>query len=241
MIVFETLIVEKADTVVVITLNRPDVMNIHNTAMRDELYEVLSAIREDDETKAVLFRGAGEKAFCAGADLTEFLTAPPPATARAVRFDADLWELFTTMPQPLICAVHGYCLGSGIEIALCCDIVFASDDARFGLPEIGLGIIPAAGGTQTVPRTVGGSAALDMMLTNRWLTAHEARRAGLVNRVVPRERLLTEAHAALRRIAARNPRTVRAAKEAVNRGLDLTLAQGLELERRLVLALWGQI
>jgi len=235
--VFETLLYEKTDAVARITLNRPEVMNIHNMAMRDDLYALLGAVRADDDVRAILLQGAGEKAFCAGADLTEFLTAPPPATARAIRFDADLWDLFTTMPQPLVCAVHGYCLGSGIEMALCCDLVIASEDARFGLPEIGLGIIPAAGGTQTVPRAVGRGAALDMMLTNRWLDAGEAHRAGLVNRIVPRDRLRPEADEAALRLAVRNPRIIRAVKEAVNRGLDLTLDQGLELERRLAVRL----
>ncbi|MBN1381025.1 MAG: enoyl-CoA hydratase/isomerase family protein [Deltaproteobacteria bacterium] len=234
---FETLIYEKTDAVAVITLNRPEVMNIHNTAMRDDLYEALSAIRADDEIRVVLFKGAGDKAFCAGADLTEFLTAPPPTAARAVRFDTDLWDLFASMPQTLICAVHGYCLGSGIEITLCCDLVMASEDARFGLPEVGLGIIPAAGGTQTVPRAVGRALALEMMLTNRWLEAPEALRAGLVNRVVPRDRLWTEADASARLIAARHPQTVQFVKEAVLRGLDLTLDQGLALEKGLALRL----
>lgn len=237
MSMFETLLYEKANAVAAITLNRPKVMNIHNMAMRDDLYDVLNAVRADDEARVVLFKGAGDKAFCAGADLGEFLTAPPPTTARAVRFDADLWDLFTNMPQTLICAVHGYCLGSGIEIALCCDLVIASDDARFGLPEVGLGIIPAAGGTQTVPRAVGRAMALDMMLTNRWLEAKEALQAGLVNRVVPREQLWPEADTCARRIAGRNPQVVLSIKEAILRGLDLTLDQGLALEKQLALRL----
>ena len=235
MTVFETLIFEKTGRIARVTLNRPEVLNIHNMAMRDDLFEVLSAIREDDEVRVVLFKGAGEKAFCAGADLKEFLTAPPPTTARDVRFDADLWNLFTQMPQPLIAAVHGYCLGSGIEIALCCDLVLSSEDAKFGLPEVGLGIIPAAGGTQTVPRAAGNGLALEMMLTNRWIDAAEALRIGLVNRVVSRDRLLTEAEESADRIAAHDPMVVRSAKQAVLRGLDLSLDQGLELERRLAL------
>jgi len=234
---FETLILEKTSFTATVILNRPQVMNIHNMAMRDDLYEVLTAIREDDEIRVVLFKGAGEKAFCAGADLKEFLTAPPPTTAREVRFDADLWNLFTQMPQPLVAAVHGYCLGSGIEIALCCDLVLASDDAKFGLPEVGLGIIPAAGGTQTVPRSVGQGAALEMMLTNRWIDAEEAWQIGLVNKVVPRPELFGEATETANRIAAYHPGITRLAKEAVLRGLDLKLEQGLELEKRLALRL----
>lgn len=234
---FETLIFEKRGWIAKVTLNRPEVLNIHNMAMRDDLFEVLSAIREDDEIRVVLFKGAGEKAFCAGADLKEFLSAPPPIAARDVRFDADLWNLFTRMSQPLIAAVHGYCLGSGIEIALCCDLVIASEDAQFGLPEVGLGIIPAAGGTQTVPRAVGTGPALEMMLTNRWIKAEEALRIGLVNRVVTKDRLFTEAKETADRIAAHDPVVVRSAKQAVLRGMDLPLDQALDLERRLALRL----
>lgn len=230
---FETLIYEKGDSIANITLNRPQVLNIHNMAMRDEMFEVLSAIRVDDEVRVVLFRGAGDRAFCAGADLSEFLTAPAPTAARDVRFDADLWNLFTTMPQPLIAAVHGYVLGSGIEIALCCDMVISSTDGRFGLPEVGLGIIPAAGGTQTVPRAIGSNKALEMILTNRWIDADEAMQIGLVNKVVPRDRLQATAYESAYRIALCDPLVVRSIKQAVLRGLDLSMDQGLELERRL--------
>ena len=230
---FETLIYEKKDGVACVTLNRPQVMNVHNMAMRDDMFEVLSAIRQDDEIRVVVLKGAGDKAFCAGADLSEFLTAPPPTMAREVRFEADLWDLFTTMPQPLLAAVHGYVLGSGLEIALCCDLVIAAEGARFGLPEVGLGIIPAAGGTQTLPRAIGSSQALEMMLVNRWSEAEEALRIGLVNRVVPRAHLETTANESAQQIALSAPLVVQSIKKAVLRGLDLSLEQGLELERRL--------
>ncbi|MBW2061465.1 MAG: enoyl-CoA hydratase/isomerase family protein [Deltaproteobacteria bacterium] len=230
---FETLIFEKQAHVASVTLNRPEVMNIHNVQMRDDMYEVLSAIKLDDEVRVVLFKGAGEKAFCAGADLTEFLTAPPPTAAREVRFDRDLWGLFLNLPQPLIAAVHGYVLGSGIEIALCCDLVIASEDARFGLPEAGLGIIPAAGATQTMPRAVGRGKALEMLLTSRWIGADEALQAGLVNKVVSGDRLLPLAEEVATQIAACDPLIIRVTKQAVLRGLNLPLTQGLELEKRL--------
>ena len=171
---FETLIYEKRDAIAYVTLNRPQALNVYNIQMRDDLYQVLGAIKDDPEVRVVIFKGAGEKAFCAGADLSEFLTAPSPVIARQARFGRDVWGLFLSIPQPLIAAVHGYVLGSGIEIALCCDIRIASEDARFGLPEVGLGIIPAAGGTQTLPRTIGRARALEMLLTNRWLTGEEA-------------------------------------------------------------------
>ena len=232
---FETLIYEKRDGIAYITLNRPQALNIYNIQMRDDLYQVLSAIKDDSEVLVAIFKGAGEKAFCAGADLSEFLTAPSPTEARKVRFDRDVWGLFLSIPQPLIAGLHGYVLGSGIEIALCCDIRIASEDAQFGLPEVGLGIIPAAGGTQTLPRTVGKAKALEMLLTNRWIDAEEAARIGLVNKVVTRNKLLEVAEEMAQTIASYNPVAVRNAKQAVMRGLELPLAEGLDLEKRLAL------
>jgi len=230
---FKTLIYEKSDKIAYVTLNRPQALNVYNIQMRDDLYQVLSAIKDDPEERVVVFRGAGEKAFCAGADLNEFLTAPSPVVARQVRFGRDVWNLFLSIPQPLIAAVHGYVLGSGIEIALCCDIRIASEDAKFGLPEVGLGILPAAGGTQTLPRAIGIAKTLEMLLTNRWMSGEEAYRIGLVNQVVSRDRLLDTAEEMAKKIASYDPMAVRNAKEAVVRGLDLTLAEGLDLEKRL--------
>lgn len=230
---FKTLVYEKEETIARVTLNRPQALNVYNIQMRDDLHEVLSAIKDDPDVRVAVFKGAGEKAFCAGADLSEFLSAPSPIIARQVRFGRDVWGLFLSLPQPLIAAVHGYVLGSGIEIALCCDIRIASEDVRFGLPEVGLGIIPAAGGTQTLPRTIGRAKTLEMLLTNRWLDAREAYQAGLVNRVVPKDKLIPTAEEMARKIASYSPRAVRRAKEAVTRGMDLPLAEGLALEKRL--------
>ncbi len=230
---FKTLIYEKKNAIAYVTLNRPEFLNVYNVQMRDDLFEVLSAIRDDPEVTVGIFKGAGEKAFCAGADLSEFLTAPSPTVARKVRWERDVWGLFLDIPQSLIAAVHGYVLGSGIEIALCCDIRIASDDARFALPEVGLGIIPAAGGTQTLPRTVGRARALEMLLTTRWISGEEAYRIGLVNQVVSKAKLLHTAEKMAKKIASFNPRAVRNAKKAVMKGLDLTLTQGLDLEKRL--------
>lgn len=230
---FENLIYEKKDGIARVTLNRPESLNAYNIQMRDGLYDLLRAIRDDTEVRVAILRGAGEKAFCAGADLDEFLTAPTPVKARQVRFERDVWGLFSSIPQPLIAALHGYVLGSGIEMALCCDIRIAADDARFGLPEVGLGIIPAAGGTQTLPRTVGRANALDMLLTGRWVDAQEACQMRLVNRVVPREKLSETTEKMAENIASYDPLAVRLAKQAVIRGLDLPLAEGLYLEKRL--------
>lgn len=233
---FETVIYEKKGNVAYVTLNRPRSLNAYSVAMRDDLFEVLGAVKVDDDVRVVVFKGAGDKAFCAGADLTEFLTAPSVTEARRIRAVRDLWKLFLSMPQPLVAALHGYVLGSGIEIALFCDIRIASDDVVFGLPEVGLGIIPGAGGTQTLPRIMGLSWSLDMLLANRRLNSDEAYRYGLVSRVVPKEKLHDVADEIARQISAFDPAAVRSAKLAVRKGLDMTLEQGLDLERRLSLA-----
>jgi len=148
---FETIIYEKRDNIARITLNRPQVLNVYNVRMRDELYEVLGAIKEDRDVNVLLLQGAGEKAFCAGADLSEFLSAPSPTIARFVRWRRDLWGLFLSLPQPAIAALHGYVFGSGIEMAMCCDIRIAADDCVFGLPEVSRGHqYRRRGATQTV-------------------------------------------------------------------------------------------
>ena len=230
---FQTIIYEKQGGIGYVTLNRPQVLNIYNLQMRDELCQVLTAIRDDPEVMVAIFTGAGERAFCAGADLSEFLTAPSPVMARQVRWERDVWGLFLNLPQPVIAALHGYVLGSGIEIALCCDLRIASEDVRFGLPEVSLGIIPAAGGTQTLPRTIGRAKSLEMLLTNRWIDAEEALAVGLVNRVVPRRELFPTAEEVARKIVSLAPIAVRCAKEAIRRGTNMSLGEGLELERRL--------
>ena len=235
---FQTLIYEKQDPIAWITLNRPAVLNAYNLAMRDELYEVLEAIRDDPEVHGVILCGAGDRAFCAGADLTEFGMAPSQAVARQVRWERDVWGLFLGLHRPMVAAVHGYVLGSGMEMALLCDIRIAADDAVFGLPETALGMLPAAGGTQTLPRIIGRGPALDLLLTGRRITAQEAYDLGLVTRVVPRPRLLAEAQEVLEEVLASDPSAVRLARVAVNHGMEMSLPQGLDMEARLALALF---
>jgi len=230
---FETIIYGKKNGLAYVTLNRPQALNVYNIKMRDELYEVLGAIRDDADVRVALFRGAGDRAFCAGADLSEFLTAPSPVIARRARWERDIWGLFLSINKPLIAALHGYVLGSGVEIALCCDIRLASEDVQFGLPEPGLGIIPAAGGSQTLPRVIGGAKALEILLSGRWVKAEEARRLKLVSKVLPKKELMPEAERLAAKIAGFNPLAVACAKQAITRGLDLSLSQGLELEARL--------
>jgi enoyl-CoA hydratase/carnithine racemase len=230
---FETVIYEKTGAIAHVTLNRPKALNAFSVQMRDDLFEVLTAIKADDEIGVVVFKGAGEKAFCAGADLTEFLTAPSAVKARRIRAVRDLWRLFLSIPQPIIAALHGYVLGSGIEIALFCDMRIASQDVIFGLPEVQLGILPAAGATQTLPRALGLSRSLDMLLTGRRLNGEEAYQAGLVNRLVTRDDLLRVANEYAQTIASYDPVAVRNAKQAIMRGADMTLEQGLALESML--------
>jgi enoyl-CoA hydratase/carnithine racemase len=233
---FQAIIYEKRDGIGYITLNRPRFLNVYNLQMRDELFQVLSAIKDDGEVEVVVLKGAGEKAFCAGADLTEFLSAPSPVIARQVRWERDLWGLFLTLPQPIIAALHGYVFGSGIEMALCCDLRIASEDVQFAVPEGTLGIIPAAGATQTLPRTAGRAKALEALLTGERINAQEALRTGLVTRVVPRSELTACAEDIAHRIMRRPPTVVRAIKTALRRGLDMSLASGLQMERHLYLS-----
>jgi enoyl-CoA hydratase len=230
---FETIIYEKKDGIAYITLNRPKAFNAVNIKMRDELYEVLPAIDDDPEVMLAIFMGAGDRGFSAGADITEFGTAPSQAIARQVRWERDLWGQFMGVSKPLIAAMHGFALGAGIEMAMCCDIRIASDDARFGLPEVGIGMIPTAGGSQTMPRLVWPGMCTTPILTGETIDAAEALRIGLIHRVVKRADLMSAAEAMARLIMSRSQIAVRYAKQAINRGLDLPLEQGLEMEGEL--------
>ena len=230
---FEVILYEKNDNKGYITLNRPKALNAYNIKMRDELFDVLSAAQDDPEVAVIILKAAGEKAFCAGADLSEFLTAPPPVAARQARFERDIWGLFLQIKKPIIAALHGYVLGSGIEMAMCCDIRVASEDAKFGVPEMGLGIIPAAGGSQTIPRIIGRGYALEMLLSGRWIIADVAKKIKMVNRVVPRSELLPTVEKIADKIRSYDWTALTYAKRAVVEGLDLPLQNGLGLEARL--------
>ena len=216
-----------------IALNRPRVLNAHNMQMRDDLYEALEAVRDDPDVNSVLLRGEGDRAFCTGADLTEFGTAPSRVIARQVRWERDLWGLFLAIDRPIVAALHGFVIGSGVEMALLCDLRIASEDAVFGMPEAALGLIPAAGGTQTLPRTLGAPRALQALLGGERIPASRAVAFGLAHRVTPRERLLEEARALARRLAELPAQPVRAVKRAMLRGMDLPLERALDAELRL--------
>ncbi len=227
------MIFEKRQGIAWLTLNRPHVMNAMNTQMRDELWTVMEAVRDDPDTRVLIVRGAGERAFSAGADVSEFGTAPSYVEARRARRERDLWQLMLDLDKPLIAAIHGYALGAGCEMSMCCDLRVASEDARFGLPEVKLGYIPSAGGTQILPRTIGTGTAMEMILSGDDIDAATALRLGLVHKVVARERLYEEAEAWARELMTRSPAVLRYAKEAVTRGLEVPLEEGLAMERRL--------
>ena len=235
--VLPEVLLEKRGDIAVVTLNRPDVVNAFSVRMRDELWEVLSAVREDPDVRGMLLKGAGERGFCAGADLTEFGTAPSQKIARQVRWERDLWGLLLSIPKPSVAALHGYCLGSGLEMAALCDVRVAADDAVFGMPEAGLGLVPAAGGTQLLPRLLGPGRALELLLSGRRFGADEALAYGLVTEVVARSELTAAATALLRRVLRAPDRALAAAKRALADGADLPLAAALDLERRLAAGL----
>ena len=230
----ETLLYEKtSEGLAWITLNRPDVLNAINMQMRDELWDLMHAVRDDPDVRVVIFKGVGNRAFSAGADISEFGTAPSYVEARRARRDRDLWGFMLSLDKVLLAAIHGFALGAGIELPMCCDFRIASEDARLGLPEVGLGYIPSAGGTQTLPRHVPPGIAMTMILTGDPIDAEIAYRYGLVQRVVPRDRLYSEAEALARKVLAQPAQAVRLAKRAVVEGIELPLAQGLALESRL--------
>lgn len=216
-----------------VTLNRPDVLNAINMEMRDQMWEIMHAVRDDSEVRAVVFKGAGERAFSAGADISEFGTAPSYVEARRARRERDLWGFMLSMDEVLVAAIQGYALGAGIELPMCCDVRIASEEAQFGLPEVSLGYIPSAGGTQTLPRHMPVGIAKQMILTGDPIDAQTAHSYGLVQHVVPRDRLYAEADSLARRMIAGPAEAVALAKRAVRDGAEMSLEQGLALESRL--------
>jgi enoyl-CoA hydratase len=222
-------LVEREEPIAVVLLNRPDVMNALNDEVMDELARVLGEL-DDDEAVGCLVLGGSERAFAAGADIGEMAEADAMDMYDARRIDR--WDALRKLRTPLVAAVSGFCLGGGCELAMACDLIVASESARFGQPETGLGIIPGAGGTQRLARAVGKAKAMDVILSGRFLDAHEAERAGLVARVVAREAWLEETKRVAREIASKGPLAQRLAKEAVNRAYESSLETGLDFERK---------
>jgi enoyl-CoA hydratase len=230
---YTTIGYELSAGVATVTLNRPDVLNAMSDVMRGELLQVFAGIAVDDAVRVVVVRGAGERAFSAGADIREFVPPSVPVVFREHRQRLDFRAAMERCPQPIIAAIRGFALGGGLELALACDIRIAADDAQLGLTEVNLAIIPGGGGTQRLPRLVGRGRALEMILTGRRIGADEALRIGLVERVVPAAELSSAADELARALVARAPVALRYAKEAVVKGLGLPLADGLRLENDL--------
>lgn len=222
--------------VATVTLDRPECLNAYDLQMRDDLFAVLGAIDDDPGLRVLVLRGRGP-AFSTGGDLREFGSAPSPVVARAVRFRRDVWGRLRGLRAATVAAVHGWAVGGGMEMALLCDLVIASDDARFALPECGLGMIPGVAGTQTLGRRVGTGRALEMVLTGGVVDATAARRVGVVARVVPRRRLAVVTHQVARRLARLDPAVVAAVRRCLGSAYDATLAESIALERRLALGL----
>ena len=234
---YENIIVGTRGRVGMITLNRPKALNALNDALMNELGQALAEFDADEGIGAIVIAG-GDKAFAAGADIG----AMKDRGYRDVymgEFVTRNWERMKSVRKPVIAAVAGYALGGGCELAMMCDIVFAAEGARFGQPEIKLGIIPGAGGTQRLPRAVGKAKTMDLVLTGRMMDAAEAERAGLVSRVVPADKLIEEAFAAAAQIAEFSLPSVMMAKESVNRAFESPLAEGMLFERRLFHALFA--
>ena len=228
---FTTLIYSKDGPVAHISLNRPLALNAYNIQMRDDFSGALEAVQVDPEIRSLLITGQG-RAFCAGADLTEFGSAPSQAIARQVRWERDVWGQMLRLSKPVVAAIHGYCIGSGGEIALLCDLRIAAEGTVFALPEVQLGMIPAAGGTQTVPRNISPSAALDILLTGRRLDANEALSLRMLTRVVFQSNLIGEGLALAQQLAELNADFAATAKDCVRRGADLPFVEALKLEAR---------
>jgi enoyl-CoA hydratase len=226
---FDNILVETRGRVGLITLNRPDAFNALNAALLRELMQALQAFDADEDVGAMVVAG-NEKAFAAGADIAEMADATAVEILRSGRI--DLFDAVMTIKKPVIAAVSGWCLGGGCELAMSLDMIVASERARFGQPEINLGVIPGAGGTQRLTRAVGKVLAMEMVLNNRHLTAEEALHYGLVNKVSPVETYLEDAIKLADQIAARAPLAVQAAKAMVNHAFESHLRDGLADERR---------
>lgn len=226
---YTTILTEIRGRVGLVTLNRPQAMNAFNTQMLTELFDALDKFDANPEIGAMVVTG-NEKAFAAGADIKEMAEATPFQMIQQGR--VELWDRIRSLKKPVIAAVSGWALGGGCEFSISCDLIVASETAKFGQPEITIGVIPGGGGTQRLARLLGKPLAMEMVLNNRTLTAQEALQFGLVNRVAPVTEYLNEALKLAEEIAARAPLAIRMAKEAVNAAFETTLTEGLKTEKR---------
>ncbi len=226
----ETIIYQVEEGIALVKINRPKVLNALNHQVINELEKVMTEIKEDESVKGVIITGEGEKAFVAGADIKEITKLDATAGMEFALKGQKVFRLIETLGKPVIAAINGFALGGGCELAMACTLRVASEKAKLGQPEVNLGIIPGYGGTQRLPRLVGKGRALDLLITGRMIDANEALQWGLVNKVVPPEKLLDEAKELLKLILSKGPLAVKYAIEALDRGLEVSLEEGLRIE-----------
>lgn len=230
---YKFILFEVKDHIGYLTINRPDVLNALNWDTMQEIYDAFKKSKDDPKVKGIILTGAGEKAFVAGADIKELAKKKPVDAKEFAYASQEILHFIEHFPKPVIAAVNGFCLGGGCELAMACHMRVASEKAKFGQPEVNLGIIPGNGGTQRLPRLVGKGRALEIILTGNMIEAEEAYRMGLVNNVAPPDKLIDTAKEVLAAIFSKGPVAVKLALEAVNHGLELTLDEGIQLEANL--------
>jgi enoyl-CoA hydratase/carnithine racemase len=230
---FDNLVVERHEATAIVTINRPKVLNALNTQTLDELRRAILDLKQDETVRAVIVTGAGEKAFVAGADINELARQTPTSGREHALAGQHVFDLIENMGKPVIAAINGYALGGGCELAMACTLRIAADSARLGQPEISLGLIPGYAGTQRLPRLVGTGKAMEMLLTGTPVTADEAQRIGLVNRVVAAADLLAEARKLAEQLSKNAPVAMRYIANAVNKGADMPFADACQYEATL--------
>jgi enoyl-CoA hydratase len=228
----ETILVEREGRVAILTINRPDKLNALNDQVRNDMLEILAQVEHDDAVGVVVITGAGEKSFIAGADIGEFAGRTPFDQRHAMR-SPRIFDVMASFPKPVIAMINGFCLGGGCELAMSCDLRIASDKARFGQPEINLGLIPGGGGTQRLPRLVGVGNAMRLILSGDMIPAAEAQSIGLVELVVPADELRAKTLELANKIASKSPLTLKVAKEALRASERLSIEDGINYERDL--------
>lgn len=227
---YNTLTYEETEGIATITLTRPKSLNALNAEVLDELLSLLENIGNDEAIRVLIFTGAGEKAFVAGADISELTEFTPLQAKHFSEKGHSVMNRLQGLAIPVIAAVNGFALGGGLELALACDFIYASENAKFGVPEITLGIIPGFGGTQRLPRIVGKNIAKEMVFTGKTLSAEEGGKLGFVNKIIPAESLMEETRKTAKTMAAKGKVSLNAAKQAINRGMDVDLATGCGIE-----------
>jgi enoyl-CoA hydratase len=229
---YQTILYEKSNGIAKVTLNRPDKLNALNSTVYKELYDVFEAIEDDPEVRVVVLTGSGEKAFAAGSDVAEMQNMNTLDIQKFMAVIRKASDQIYNLTKPTIAAVHGYALGGGCELSMCCDLRIASEKARFGQPEINLGLIPGASGTQRLPRLIGAAKAKEMIFMGDPIDAATALNLGLVNKVVPPEKLMEEAMAWATKIAGKSGPVLAMAKDAINNGTDTDIDTGLDIEAK---------